>query len=140
MKKFMPLFLFSLLVLSLPAAAEVRWGVRAGVTDGEPMIGGEVLVPIGAGFVLNPNLEFTQELFSANADVHYDFSLGANTDFWAGAGLAFVNPDEGDYDGGVNILGGVGIERGNWYPYGQVKWTTAGDLDDFVSIAVGVRF
>lgn len=121
-------------------SAQMRWGVRAGLTDGEPMIGGEFTYPIGAGFVLNPNIEFSQELFSANADVHYDFHINTTTDFWVGGGLAFVNPDEGDYDGGFNILGGVGMRRGRWYPYGQVKLTSAGDIDDYGSIAIGVRF
>ena len=112
---------------------------RAGVADGEPRIGGEVVWPVGAGFVLNPNLEFSQELFSANADVHYDFAL-SRAQFWLGAGLAFVNPDEGDYDGGVNLLGGIGTQRGNWYPYAQAKLTSAGDIEDYFSFAVGVRF
>lgn len=139
MKRFMSAFLF-LVVFSAAAEAQTRWGVRVGVTDGEPMIGTEILWALPAGFVLNPNIEFTQELFSANADVHYDFTLTANTDFWLGAGLAFVNPDEGDYDGGVNLLTGLGVRRGNWYPYGQFKLTSAGDTDDFWSLAVGVRF
>ena len=140
MKRFVPLFLF-LLLLTIPASAQnTRWGVRAGITDGEPMIGGEFLMPIGAGFVLNPNLEFSQELFSANADVHYDFNINATTAFWVGAGLAFVNPDEGDYDGGFNLLAGVGMQRGRWYPYAQAKMTSAGDIDDYGSLAIGVRF
>lgn len=118
----------------------MRWGVRAGITDSEPMIGGEVLIPIGAGFVANPNIEFSSELFSANADVHYDFDINRTTAFWVGAGLAFVNPDDGDYDGGVNLLAGIGTQRGRWYPYAQAKFTSAGDIEDYTSIAVGVRF
>jgi hypothetical protein len=141
MKRITLVGLLLLLSLSLSASAqELRWGVRAGITDGEPMIGGEFLMPIGAGFVLNPNLEFSSDLFSANADVHYDFNINANTAFWVGAGLAFVNPDEGDYDGGFNLLAGAGTRRGRWYPYAQAKLTSAGDIDDYVSIAVGVRF
>ncbi|HVG23028.1 MAG TPA: hypothetical protein VND45_02640 [Thermoanaerobaculia bacterium] len=135
--------LFSLLLLAVivPAAeARVRFGVRAGLTDGEPMIGTEVVVPIAGDFVANPNIEFTSEMFSANADVHYDFGLANNVSFWVGAGLAFVNPDEGDFEGGVNLLGGVGIAKGRWYPYGQVRFTSTGDAGDFTSIAVGVRF
>jgi hypothetical protein len=139
MKKFMSAFLF-LVLFSAAAEAQNRWGVRAGVVDEEPMIGAEVIWPLPAGFVLNPNLEFSQELFSLNADVHYDFTLTASTDFWLGAGLAFVNPDEGDYDGGFNLLTGVGVRRGDWYPYGQFKLTSAGDIDDYWSLAVGVRF
>jgi hypothetical protein len=139
MKKFMSAFLF-LALFSVAAEAQNRWGVRAGVVDEEPMIGAEVIWPLPAGFVLNPNFEFSQELFSLNADVHYDFTLTANTDFWLGAGLAFVNPDEGDYDGGFNVLTGVGVRRGDWYPYGQLKLTSAGDIDDYWSLAAGVRF
>lgn len=139
MRKLMPLFLFLLVFTALPSDAQLRWGVRVGVTDGEPMIGGEIVYPLPAGFVLNPNIEFSQELFSANADVHYDFAL-TRAQFWIGAGLAFVNPDEGDYDGGFNLLAGIGTQRGSWYPYAQVKYTSAGDIDDYGSIAVGVRF
>lgn len=140
MKKFVPAF-FVLLLLTVSSEAQTRWGVRAGIVDNDPMIGGEVLVPLPAGFVLNPNIEFSSDLFTLNADVHYDFTLTAQTDFWIGAGLAFVNPDEGDYDGGVNVLAGVSVRRGgSWYPYGQVKMTTGGDIDEFWSAAVGVRF
>ncbi|MFP5247758.1 MAG: hypothetical protein ACLGH0_13785 [Thermoanaerobaculia bacterium] len=138
MKKFVPVF-FLLLLVSASAHAQLRWGVRAGVVDSEAMIGGELVYPIGAGFVLNPNLEFSSDLFSLNADVHYDFAL-TNAQFWLGAGLAFVNPDEGDYDGGFNLLAGIGTQRGSWYPYAQAKLTSAGDIDDYWSVAVGVRF
>jgi hypothetical protein len=132
--------LLFLLATSASAQRDIRWGARVGLADSEPMIGAEFLMPIGAGFVLNPNLEFSSDLFSANADVHYDFDINATTQFWVGAGLAFVNPDEGDYDGGFNLLGGVGMRRGRWYPYAQAKLTSAGDIDDYGSIAVGVRF
>jgi hypothetical protein len=134
------LFVLLLLVLVVPLQAQLRWGVRAGITEGEPMIGTELVYPIVGDFVVNPNIEFTSEMFSANADVHYDFDLANNVSFWVGAGLAFVNPDEGDFEGGVNLLGGVGISRGRWYPYGQVKFTSTGDAGDFTSVAVGVRF
>ena len=67
-------------------------------------------------------------------------ALAARFSFWVGAGLAFVNPDEGDFEGGVNLLGGVGIQKGRWYPYGQVKVSSTGDAGVFDSVAVGVRF
>jgi hypothetical protein len=140
MKRFMPVFLFVLLFSVSMSAQQTRWGVRAGIVDEDPMIGAEMLVPLPAGFVLNPNIEFSSDAFSANADVHYDFTLNANTDFWVGAGLAFVNPDEGEYDGGVNLLTGLGVRRGRWYPYAQLKYTSAGDIGDYPSLAVGVRF
>jgi hypothetical protein len=131
---------FVLLLLSLSAEAQVRWGARVGIADGEPMVGGELVTPIGAGFVFNPNVEVSSELFSLNADVHYDFEINRGTDFWVGAGLAFVSPDQGDDDGGVNLLAGIGTRRNNLYPYAQLKLTSAGDIDDYATIAVGVRF
>lgn len=134
------LFTFVLLLLSIPAEAQMRWGVRGGLTDGEPMIGGDFAYPIFGDFVLNPSIEFTSELFSANADVHYDIDVTNNSSFWVGAGLAFLNPDEGDIDGGVNLLGGYGMQRGRWYPYAQVRLTSGGDIDNFTSFQVGVRF
>jgi hypothetical protein len=141
MKRFMPAFLFLLVFSAAAHAQETRYGVRVGIVDDDPMIGGEVVVPLPAGFVLNPNFEFSTDAFSLNADAHYDFTLTASTDFWIGAGLAFVNPDEGDFEGGFNLLAGIGVRRGgNWYPYGQLKYTSAGDLDDYASAAVGVRF
>lgn len=140
MKKALLFLVFALVILSIPAEAQTRWGVRAGVTDGEPMIGGDFAWPFAGDFVLNPSIEFTNELFSANADVHYDFDITSTSSFWVGAGLAFLNPDEGDVDGGVNLLGGYGVQRGRWYPYGQVRLTSGGDIDNFTSIHVGVRF
>jgi hypothetical protein len=134
------LFVLLLVSVVVPLEAQVRWGVRAGITDGEPMVGGELVMPIVGDLVVNPNIEFTSEIFSANADVHYDFDISNDTSFWIGAGLAFVNPDEGDYDGGVNLLGGIGTRRGRMYPYAQVKLTSAGDVGDLASFAVGVRF
>lgn len=138
MKK--PLFVLLLLLVSLPAAAQMRWGIRAGLTDGEPMIGGELVIPFAGDFVVNPTLEFTTEMFSANADVHYDFDITNNSSFWVGAGLAFLNPAEGDFEGGINLLGGYGMRRGRLYPYGQVRVTSGSDIDNFTSFAVGVRF
>ena len=134
------LFALFLLALVVPAHAQMRWGVRAGITEGEPMIGTDLLIPITGDLMANPNIEFTSEMFSANADVHYDFDLASNVSFWVGAGLAFVNPDEDELQGGVNLLGGVGIAKGRWYPYGQVKLTSTRDAGDFASVAVGVRF
>jgi hypothetical protein len=134
--------LFALLLVSavLPLEAQTRWGVRAGITEGEPMIGVEFVRPIFGDFVINPNIEFTSELFSANADVHYDFDISNQTSFWVGAGLAFINPDEDDFEGGVNLFGGVGTTRGRLYPYAQLKLTSATDIGDLTSVALGVRF
>jgi hypothetical protein len=135
----MPAFLFVLL-FSVTAEAQMRWGVRAGIVDEDPMIGGDLLFALPAGFVLNPNIEFTSDAFVANADVHYDFALNPRTDLWVGAGLSFVNPDESEYDGGFNVHAGVGGRRGRWYPFAQLRYTSAGDIDEFASLAVGLRF
>lgn len=137
--KRLPLLLLLLAVVA-PLQAQVDWGIRAGITEGEPMIGTELIIPLAGDFVVNPNIEFTSELFSANADVHYDFDITNTTAFWIGAGLAFLNPDDGDFEGGVNLLGGIGMRRGRLYPYGQVKFTSTSDIGDFTSVAVGVRF
>jgi len=127
------------LLFAIPAHAQLRWGVRAGVTDGDPMIGGEMVLPLGAGFVFNPNIELSSNVVSTNADFHYDFDLG-EVDVWAGAGVALVNPDGQDLDVGVNILAGVGAPKSRWYPYAQVKLTAPSDYDSFTSLAVGIRF
>lgn len=133
-------FILLLACVAVPLQAQVRWGVRAGITEGDPMIGGELVMPLVGDLVLNPNIEFATDVFSANADVHYDFDISADTSFWIGAGLAFINPDEGDFEGGVNLLGGIGTRRKRMYPYAQIKLTSASDSGDYTSVAVGVRF
>ena len=138
MKRALPVLL--LLLVVVPLQAQLRWGVRAGIAEGEPLIGGELVYPIWDDFVINPNIEYTPELFSVNGDVHYDFDLPNKVSFWIGAGLAFLSPDEGDHGGGVNILGGVGIEKGRFYPYAQAKMTASGEAGDYGSVVVGVRF
>ena len=78
------LFVLLLLAVVVPLQAQLKFGVRAGITEGEPMIGTELVYPIVGDFVVNPNIEFTSEMFSANADVHYDFDLARNVSFWVG--------------------------------------------------------
>ena len=134
------LLVLVLLAVVVPLQAQVSWGVRAGITEGEPMIGTELLIPLVGDLMVNPNIEFTTDVFSANADVHYDFDISSATSFWVGAGLAFINPDDGDFEGGVNLLGGIGTRRGRMYPYAQLKLTSTGDAGDFTSVALGVRF
>ena len=134
------LLVLVLVAVVVPLQGQVRYGVRAGVTEGEPMVGAELIFPIKGDLIANPNIEFTPEMFSANADVHYDFDISSATSFWVGAGLAFVNPYDGDFEGGVNLLGGIGTRRRRMFPYAQVKLTSTGDAGDFSSIALGVRF
>lgn len=134
---------FSLLlfvVLSSPAQAQTRFGVRIGVTDGDPMIGGELLVPLGSGFVFDPNLEVTSKLFTANADFHYDIPIDRRTSWWLGAGPAIVKPEHSSSELGINLLGGIGTTYRGMYPYAQVKFTSARNTSDFGSVAVGLRF
>ncbi|HEX7705460.1 MAG TPA: hypothetical protein VF701_03280 [Thermoanaerobaculia bacterium] len=137
------LVLLLLIVVAIPLSldAQTRFGVRAGITDGDPMIGTDIMVPLRNGFVLNPNVEFTTNLFMANADAHYDIRLNERTDIWFGAGLAFIKPSGDDYEGGVSLLAGAGARRSRWYPYGQARVTSAGgDLGTIVSVAGGIRF
>jgi hypothetical protein len=135
--------LFSLalvLLMTAPLQAQRRFGVRAGITDGEPMVGVEMLFPITGDLFINPNVEFSSDLYNINGDVHYDFDINADTSFWIGAGIAFVHPENGDYEAGVNLLGGIGTRKGRMYPYAQVKFTGANDAGDYTTLAVGVRF
>lgn len=127
-----------LLVVSTAAEAQTTFGVRAGVTDGEPMLGVELLTPITGDIMFNPNIEASSEVVSANVDAHYDFDLNRRTSFWLGAGLAAAKPEDGDAGFGLNILGGIGTRMNRFYPYAQVKLTTV--LDGYGSIAVGIRF
>lgn len=128
------------LALTAPAAAQTTFGLRAGVADHEPMIGVEAIVPLTRSIILNPNLEFTSELISANIDAHYDFDINRGSSFWFGGGIAFVKPDVGDSDVGINLLGGIGTRMGSVYPYLQAKITSQVDNSDYGSIALGVRF
>jgi len=139
MKRFMPVFLFVLMFV-VPADAAVRWGARIGIVDGEPMIGGELIMKIGSGFWFNPNVELSSDVITTNADVHYDFEISRDAAFWVGAGAAMINPDGQDLDVGVNLLAGLGVRRGRYIIYTQVKRVAPSDYDGFNSLAVGVRF
>lgn len=140
------------LVMSLPraGAAQVLVGGRAGVylADGDPFVGGEVLVELQENLFLNPNVEFVfperanEVLF--NFDLHYDFARRGNAFFWFGGGLAviYLDPDGTDNsstDAGANILFGVGFRTsGRWIPYVQAK-ILASDDSDF-ALGFGIRF
>jgi hypothetical protein len=141
----------ALALLSLPQAGEsqTRLGVRAGafLADGDPFVGGEVLVGIADDLFFNPNVEVafpnnaTRGLF--NFDIHYDFARVDRAFFWAGAGLAVIYTDREDRDSetdaGANVLFGVGFNtKGRWIPYVQAK-ILAADHSDF-ALAFGIRF
>ena len=140
MKRFMPVFLF-LLLLATPSFAQVRWGMHVGVTDGSGMIGGDVVLPLGNGFYFNPNIELSSKLISTNADFHYDISISRDTAYWIGVGAALVNPDERDIvDGGVNIIAGLAVRQAPRIFYTQLKYTTASNDYSYTTASFGVRF
>ncbi len=140
MKKFMPVFLF-ILFAAVSAEAQMRWGARIGaVVDGGPMIGADLLVPLGGGFQFNPNFEISDDLVTTNADVHYDIDITRDAAFWLGGGLALINPEGRDLDVGVNLLAGLGTRRGRSIVYAQVKATAPSDYDSYTSVAFGIRF
>jgi len=138
MKKFMPVFLL-LVLFAVSAEGKVRWGPRLGITDGDPMVGFDVLLPIGSGFWFNPNLEVSSDNFSVNADAHYDIEITRDAALWLGAGIALVSPER-DLDAGVNLLAGIGKNRGGRIFYAQVKRTVPSSGDGYDTIAVGMRF
>ena len=138
MKRFMPVFVF--LLVSVAANAQVRWGARVGVVDGEPMAGGDVILKIAENFYFNPGLEISGYGFTANADAHYDLQLMRDAAFWVGAGIALINPEEQDLDVGVNLLAGLGTKTGRYIYYTQLKRTSPAEGDGFTTGAVGIRF
>jgi hypothetical protein len=139
MKKFMPVFLL-LLVFAASAEAQVRWGVRLGFADSEPMIGGDLLIPIGGGFWFNPDVELSTDLVATSANAHYNIVITRDAALWFGAGIAAVIPDEQDLDVGVNLLAGIGVNRGGRIFYAQLKRTAPTDYDSYNTVAVGMRF
>jgi len=138
MKRFMPVFLF--LLVALPSFAQVKWGMHVGVTDGAGMIGGDVVLPLGNGFYFNPNIELSNKLISTNADFHYDISISRDSAYWIGAGAALVNPDEGDLEPGVNLIGGLAVRQAPRIFYTQLKYTVASNDNSFLTASFGVRF
>lgn len=141
----------ALVLLSVPGAfaqSDLRFGVRAGsyFDPTDLFVGLEVVYPITSNFVFNPNFEavFADDganddtTLGLNADLAYNFAMGGNTRAWAGAGLAgFLEDDE--FEGGVNLLAGVGFTAGTLDPYAQAKLVFADD-DNRAAIGLGVRF
>ena len=138
MKRFMPVFLF--LLFAATAQAQVRWGVRVGVVDGEPMIGGDAVLRIAHNFFFNPNIELSGYGFTTNADAHYTIEIQRDAGVFFGAGIALVNPEEQDLDVGVNLLAGLAVRRGRYIFYSQLKRTAPADADSFTTVAAGIRF
>jgi hypothetical protein len=140
MKRFMPAFLFVLLFAAIPLQAQVRWGVRLGVVGGGPMIGGDLVLAMGGGFIFNPGVEISHKLISTNADVHYDIEIHRDAAFWVGSGIAVLHPEDRDLDVGVNLIAGVGTRRSGHIIYTQLKMTASAGSENYTTLAVGIRF
>jgi hypothetical protein len=132
------------------AAAEIDFGVRAGayLEDADPMVGFELLMAMPArDWFFNPNVEAIfadpQDRFALNADFHYDFRQTSQYYLWAGGGAALIRTDagrdrDGEWDGGLNLLGGFGWRLEGMTPYAQLKVVLSDDTE--VAAAVGIRF
>ena len=125
------------------SAADIDWGVRAGVAfEGpDPLVGIEALWAFTPQLFFNPNVEMIfrdndDETVSINADLHYDLPTGGNDFIWVGAGLAALVSDEDDF--GANLLAGYGWDKKSYVPYAQLK-VFIGDNSE-ASLAVGIRF
>lgn len=142
-------------LLPATARAQVDFGARTGIyTDEEdPFVGVELLGNfLGTRWYYNPNVELVfvdpGDLVTVNADFHYDLPAGTPFDIWLGAGGALIwrdndnrfgRDDEGDTDIGVNLLSGLGFNRGGAVrPYIQGKLLLSDDSQAVV--AVGLRF
>jgi hypothetical protein len=145
------LILFFVIAVPPSGESQVLVGARAGAytADGDPFIGGEVLVGVERDLFLNPNVEWVfaerANKGTFNFDVHYDFARRGSAFFWLGGGLAviYVDPDgvpDSRTDAGANIIFGVGFRTAGrrWVPYIQAK-VLAADDSDFV-LGFGVRF
>jgi hypothetical protein len=134
-----------------PGESQVLVGGRAGAytAQGDPFVGGEVLVGVEESLFLNPNIDvvFADRASKAifNFDLHYDFARRGAAFFWLGAGLAviYVDPDgapDAETDAGANILLGVGFRSPGrrWIPYIQAKILAASDSD--FALGFGIRF
>lgn len=139
----MPVFLLLFAVSFADSAfAQVRWGARGGVVDGEPMIGADMIVKLGStSFYFNPGIEVSGYGITQNADFHYDIELTRDAALWFGAGVAAINAkDERDFNVGVNAIGGVGKKSGRYIVYTQLKRTAPSGDPAISTLAVGVRF
>ena len=142
--------------LATPAAAEVDFGGRAGFYDDADagFVGLELLMDVYPRWFFNPNVEYVfvddGALWTLNGDVHYDFDVPIPYAVWAGAGPAVIFRDidppagcfncdgEDETDFGLNLIGGIGLQRGAVRPYLQGK-VLLSDSKEAV-LAIGVRF
>lgn len=143
----------------MPQPAEaVDFGVRGGFySDSEAgFVGAELLTGISRHWYFNPNLEYVfvddGNLYTLNADFHYDFPAQDDFYFWVGGGPALIFSEidpprncrncEGDdeTDLGLNLLAGVGFgsTRAAIRPYLQGKVIVSDETE--AVLGVGVRF
>jgi hypothetical protein len=137
-----------------PVAADVDFGIRGGFDDeaDSVFVGGELLMDVYPRWFFNPSIEYVfvddGSLWTLNGDVHYDFDVDIPFAVWAGGGPAVVlretdpacrgceSDDKTDF--GLNLIGGIGVQRGAVRPYVQGKLLLSDDTE--AVLAVGLRF
>lgn len=144
----------ALTLLTAAPAEAVDFGVRAGVytDESDGFVGGELLFQLSPRWYFNPNVEWVfvedGDLFTVNADAHYDFDVDFDGYVWAGGGAALIvadedrprrrDDDDAETDVGLNLLAGVGWRAGGITPYVQGKVIVSDDSE--AVLAVGLRF
>lgn len=147
--------LTAILAVPSPAEAQVDLDLRGGVyTDVEEgFLGGGALIRLTREWYFNPNLEWVfvspGDLWTLNADFHFDLARRGDWSVWAGVGPAVVFQDfddgglrrrngDDETDFGVNLLAGAGLPLGAVRPFVQGKVVISDQTEAVV--AVGVRF
>lgn len=124
---------------------DLRIGLYSDVS--ELYVGGGLLTHMTGRWFFNPNVEYVfvdnGDLWTINADFHYDLARQREADFWLGGGPALVfrenrfGNDETDF--GVNLLGGVSFLRDRYFrPYFQAKLLISDDTEGVITF--GLRF
>jgi hypothetical protein len=140
-----------------PAQAEIDFGVRGGLySDADAgFLGVELLTGINRNWFFNPNFEYVfvddGNLYTLNADFHYDLPTRSNYAIWVGGGPAVIFnqidapefcrncDDDSETEIGLNLLGGIGFaKRGPVRPYVQGKVILSDNTE--AAIAFGLRF
>jgi hypothetical protein len=146
-----PALAVALLSVAPPARADgVDVGLRGGFySDAEAaFVGVDLLIPVARSWFFNPNFEYVfvdrGDLYTLNADVHYDLDVRGSNYVWLGGGPALIvaDPDrpraERETDIGLNVLAGLGWKGASVVPYVQGKVVLADDTE--AVLAFGVRF
>lgn len=138
------------LILPTLAHAQTDFGVRGGVytDESEGFVGLELVSRLrGSQWFFNPNLETVfvhrGDLFSANADFHYELPTSGQFDIWLGGGPAVIyrrtRGENRSTDAGLNLLAGIGFSPHNPVrPYLQGK-VVVSDKSEAV-LGFGLRF